>query len=110
VKTGTWTRVCALTDLTPDRGVAALVDGEPVAIFRLSDGDEIAAVGNIDPFSRASVLSRGIVGSHGDAVTVASPVYKQRFDLRTGRCLDDPTVAVRVHETRVVEGWVEVIG
>ena len=106
--TATWTRVCALDDVTPDRGVAALVDGEAVAVFRLSGDEEVVAVGNVDPFSGASVLSRGIVGSHGDVVTVASPVYKQRFDLRTGRCLDDPAVAIAVHGARVVDGWIEV--
>lgn len=101
--------MCALDALTPDRGVAALVDGEPVAVFRLSGpGDEVVAIGNVDPFSGASVLSRGIVGSRGDTVTVASPVYKQRFDLRTGRCIDDDAVTVPVRAARVVDGWVEV--
>jgi len=66
------------------------------------------AMANVDPFSGASVLSRGIVGSKGDVVTVASPIYKQRFDLHTGVCLDDPSVTVRVHDTRVVDGWIEV--
>ena len=108
MKTETWTRVCALAGLTPDRGVAALLDGEPVAVFRLSGDDEVVAIGNIDPFSGASVLSRGIVGSHGHVVTVASPVYKQRFDLRTGQCLDDASVTVPVHAARVVDGWIEV--
>lgn len=105
---GTWTRVCALRDLTRDRGVAALVGDTQVAVFRLSPDDEIVAIGNHDPFSGANVLSRGIVGSRGDVVTVASPVYKQRFDLRTGACLDDPAAAVPVHEARVVDGFVEV--
>jgi nitrite reductase (NADH) small subunit len=97
-----------VSELTPDRGVAALIDGEAIAIFRLSD-DEVAAIDNLDPFSGASVLSRGIVGSHGDVVTVASPVYKQRFDLRTGKCLDAPDVSVTVHEARVVDGWIELL-
>ena len=108
MKTTTWTRVCAVTDLTPDCGVAALVDGCAVAVFRLSGTDEVLAIANRDPFSGASVLSRGIVGSKGDVVTVASPIYKQRFDLHTGVCLDDPSVTVRVHDTRVVDGWIEV--
>ena len=103
----TWTRVCRSDELTPDRGVAALVEDQQVAIFRLSAGDEVVAVGNVDPFSGAGVLARGIVGSRGDVVTVASPVYKQRFDLRTGRCLDDDTVAVPVFGVRVVDGWIE---
>ena len=82
-----WTAVCRLADLAPERGAAALVDGEQVALFRLVDGT-VLAVQQHDPFSGAHVMSRGIVGSRGDAPTVTSPMYKQVFDLRTGRCLD----------------------
>ena len=103
----TWTRVCRIELLTPDRGAAALVGAEAVAIFRVTGEEGVFAIGNVDPFSGASVLSRGIVGSSGDVLTVASPVYKQRFDLRTGRCLDDDTVAVPTYAARVVDGWVE---
>ena len=63
---------------------------------------------NHDPFSGAMVLSRGIVGSRGDRPTVASPVYKQVFDLATGQCLDDPAVRLPVHLVRVRDGLVEV--
>lgn len=98
-------RICPVSDLQPERGAAALVAGAAVALF-LVDG-EVLAIGNVDPFSGASVLSRGIVGSKGDVVTVASPVYKQRFDLRTGRCVDDDDVAVPVYAVRVADGWVE---
>jgi nitrite reductase (NADH) small subunit len=82
-----WTAVCRLDDLAPERGAAALVDGEQVALFRLVDGS-VLAVQQRDPFSGAHVISRGIVGSRADVPTVASPMYKQVFDLRTGRCLD----------------------
>jgi nitrite reductase (NADH) small subunit len=103
-----WTRVCRLDQLTPYRGVAALVDGQQVAVFRLA-GDELRALGNLDPFSRAHVLSRGVVGDAHGAPKVASPVYKQSFDLRTGRCLDDPEVSVPTYQVRVDdEGWVHV--
>jgi len=95
----TWTAICRYDDLVPERGVAALVDGEQVAVFRTFDG-MLHAIGNRDPFSGAFVLSRGIVGSSGDAPTVASPIFKQAFDLRTGRCLAEPEVAVPVHEVR----------
>ena len=82
-------RVCPLEDIVPSSGVAALVDGEQVAIFRVSNGrlsdDSIHAVGNQDPFSRANVLSRGIVGDFKGELVVASPVYKQHFSLLTGR-------------------------
>ena len=83
----TWTAVCRLEDLVPERGAAALVDGEQVALFRLLD-ERVLAVQQLDPFSGAYVLARGIVGSRGSAATVASPMYKQVFDLATGTCLD----------------------
>ena len=117
----TWVRVCTVDDLARERGAAALVDGEQVALFRLVD-DTVLAVQQHDPFSDAYVLSRGIVGSRlidGAAVpTVASPMYKQVFDLRTGRCLDvagkvpvrgaSPDLVVRT--VRVRDGVVEVLG
>ena len=99
-----WIDVCPLDRLLPERGVAALVDGVQVAVFLLHEGI-VHAIGNIDPFSGAAVLSRGIVGDRGGVPTVASPVFKQVFDLRTGRCLDDPAVSVPVYPARVVEGW-----
>lgn len=85
--TGTTVRVCRLDDLVLDRGVAALVGGEQVALFRVSDR-EVLAVQQLDPMCGAHVMSRGIVGSRGEVLTVASPMHKQVFDLHTGRCLD----------------------
>ena len=82
-----WIAVCRLDDLSPERGSAALVGGEQVALFR-THADVVYAVQQLDPFSGAYVMSRGIVGTRGDAPTVASPMYKQVFDLRTGECLD----------------------
>ncbi|TDD70523.1 nitrite reductase small subunit NirD [Jiangella aurantiaca] len=102
-----WTVVCRFDRLLPERGVAALVGGEQVAIFRTHDG-ALFALANRDPFSDAYVLSRGIVGSRGAVPTVASPMHKQVFSLVTGECLDEPGVAVPVYEVRVRDGDVEV--
>ncbi|MGI5180733.1 nitrite reductase small subunit NirD [Dactylosporangium sp. CA-152071] len=102
-----WTVVCPFPRLEPERGVAALVDGAQVALFRTYDGD-VHAIGNLDPISGAAVLSRGIVGSRGDVPTVASPMHKQAFDLRSGECLDQPGVRVPVYPVRVRDGLVEV--
>lgn len=104
----TWFDVCAVDDLLPDRGVCALVDGYQVAVFRTSLDGELYALSNYDPFSRAFVLSRGIVGSKGNVPKVASPVYKQNFDLRTGQCLDDPAVSVTAFPVRERDGRVVV--
>lgn len=102
----TWVDVCGVDDLVLDRGVCALVGPYQIAVFRVSPDGELFALSNHDPFSGAFVLSRGIVGSKGDTPKVASPVYKQNFDLRTGRCLDDPSVAVRTFPVRAVDGRV----
>lgn len=118
VQAGTWVRACALDDLVPGRGVGVLgPDMVQVALFRVlaaeSDREAVGrsrlyAIGNIDPFARAAVLSRGLTGEHGGEPTVASPLGKQIFSLRSGRCLDDESVAVPSHAVRVVEGIVEV--
>lgn len=100
-----WVGVCAFADLVPERGVAAMVAGQQVAVFRLADGS-VHAVGHHDPVSGANVMARGIIGSRGDLDTVASPMYKQVYDVRSGRCLDDPTVTLPTWPVRITEGTV----
>ena len=99
--------VCRLSDIVPNTGVCALVNGRQVAIFRVEEG--LYALDNYDPFSRANVLSRGIVGDLKGEPVVASPVYKQHFSLKSGQCLEDPEVRVPVYAVRVEEEmiWVE---
>ena len=82
-----WERVCLLRDLLVERGAAALVGGVQVALFRLPD-DTVRVVQQRDPYSGANVMSRGIVGTPPRVPTVAGPMYKQVFDLATGRCLE----------------------
>lgn len=104
-----WTAICSLDDIVPDTGVCALLNGEQVAVFRVGAREpRVFAIGNVDPNSRAAVLSRGIVGSLGERVVVASPIYKQHFDLGTGECLEAPEHAVPCYPTRLADGkvWV----
>ncbi|WP_091233406.1 nitrite reductase small subunit NirD [Microbacterium sp. 3J1] len=103
-------RVCTIRDLEVERGRAALVGGEQVALFLLADGT-VRGVDNLDPYSGAQVMSRGIVGTRGEAPTVASPLHKQVFDLRTGICLETqgrPDAALRVWPVAVVDSVVYV--
>jgi nitrite reductase (NADH) small subunit len=100
-----WIDVCALDDIVPDTGVCALVGARQIALVRV--GDTVYAVDNFDPFSKAYVLSRGIVGDKGGVPKIASPIYKQSFDLRTGICLDDPSVSIAVYTVRVRDGRIE---
>lgn len=102
------TVVCRYDALLPERGVAALVGEVQIALFRTHDG-RVFAVGNYDPFSGANVMSRGIVGSRGDVPTVASPMFKQVFDLRTGECLDDPSVSLPVYQVEIVDEMVRLL-
>jgi len=102
-----WQAICRFDALRAERGVAALVDGDQVALFRLVDGS-VAAVDHLDPYCRAHVMARGIVGSSGDRITVASPMHKQVFDLATGECLSEAGPGLRTWPARVVDGWVQV--
>lgn len=105
---GLWTRACRLDALLPGRGVAVLLpDRRQAALFLLPDAT-LAAVGNIDPFGRAAVMSRGLTGDRNGEPTVASPLLKQVFSLVDGRCLDDASKALPTYEVRVVDGYVEV--
>jgi nitrite reductase (NADH) small subunit len=105
--TTTWVVVASVADLMPDCGVAALVGTAQIAVFRLST-DEVYAIGNYDPISGVNVLSRGIVGDRSGEPKVASPIFKQSYSLRTGVCLDDPTVSVPTYPVRVSDGFIEV--
>ena len=104
-KTVNWTAVCAADDIVPHTGVCARVDERHVAVFRLGD-DRFFAIDNVDPKSGASVLSRGLLGSLGERIVVASPLYKNHFDLATGECLEAPEHSVRAHAVRVEDGRV----
>lgn len=103
-----WTRACPLEYLIPGRGVAVLLPGgAQAALFLLPEGT-LYAVGNIDPFGRAAVMSRGIVGDRGGEPVVASPLLKQAFSLLDGRCLDDATTSLPVYSVRVDDGQVSI--
>ena len=107
--TSGWQPVCALEDIAPNTGVCALLAGQQIAVVRVGQGEQVHAISNFDPFSKAFVLSRGIVGDRHGVAKIASPMYKQNFDLRTGQCLDDPTVAIPCYQARVRDGQVEVL-
>ena len=104
----TWIDVCHVDRMTIDRGLAALIGGVAVALFRLT-GDEVLAIDHVEPFTGAPVLARGIVGSVGDRDVVVSPLHKERFDLRSGECIDVPGTWVRTWDVLVSDGQVSVL-
>ena len=81
--------------------MAALVDGEAVAIFRTHDGN-VYAIANYDPVAqRLGAVPRHRRHPRRRSPLVASPMHKQAFDLRTGQCLDDAAVRVPTYDVRV---------
>lgn len=107
----TWHTVCTINDIVPNTGVSALIGLRQIAIVRVvtrTGTESLHALSNWDPIGKAMVLGRGIVGTKGDIPKIASPLYKQSYDLRTGQCLDDATVSVPVYPVRVADGFVQV--
>lgn len=96
-----WIDVCGVEDLQPDSGICALVAGQQVALFYLPKDGVVYALHNYDPFGQANVLSRGLIGDINGQPVVASPLYKQRFNLETGVCLEDETVQIPVYEVQI---------
>jgi nitrite reductase (NADH) small subunit len=104
-----WIDVCSIDDLQPDAGVCALLEGAQVAIFWLPEPEAtVYAVGNYDPFGKANVLSRGIIGDINGQPVVSSPLFKQHFNLQTGVCLEDETVTIPAYAVRIENGSVQV--
>ncbi len=101
-----WVHACPVRSLLPGRGAAVLLpDHDQAAVFLLPNG-MLYAVDNIDPYTGAAVLSRGLTGDRDGEPTVASPLLKQRFSLRTGEALDDPSVRLTTYAVRVLSGTV----
>ncbi|MGX9416515.1 nitrite reductase small subunit NirD [Vibrio sp. RC27] len=103
-----WTKICEVNAIAPGTGVCALVDNQQVAVFRPRSDENVFAISNMDPYGKANVLSRGLIAEHKDALWVASPLKKQRFNLATGACMEDENYNVKAYSTRVVDGLIEV--
>jgi len=103
-----WIDIGSVDDLQPDSGVCALVAGQQVAVFYMPKDGVVYAIHNYDPFGKANVLSRGLIGDIAGQPTVASPLYKQHFNLETGVCLEDETVHIPAYPARIAGGRVQV--
>ncbi|MGH1485357.1 MAG: nitrite reductase small subunit NirD [Cellvibrionaceae bacterium] len=102
-----WVTVCDESDLIPGTGICALLGVEQVAVFKTRKDNTVYAISNYDPIGKANVLSRGITGSIGDDIVVASPLYKQHFNLATGVCLEDSEQSVKAYSVRVEAGKIQ---
>ncbi|MGR5080777.1 nitrite reductase small subunit NirD [Photobacterium swingsii] len=103
-----WITVCQVEDVMPGTGVCALVNGEQVALFRPDASDTFYAISNMDPFARSNVLSRGLICEHESELWVASPLKKQRFALKDGRCLENAEASIKSYQVQVVNSEVQI--
>jgi nitrite reductase (NADH) small subunit len=104
-----WVTVCDTGDLKPNAGVCALVEGRQIAIFYLEAEHRVYGIDNYDPIGKANVLARGVVGDIKGQVVVASPLFKQHYNLETGQCLEKESVKVATFPIRI-EGTLVQIG
>ena len=96
------TIICEQKDLVANSGICAMVDGQQIALFYLpKETPQVYAIGNWDPIGKAHVLSRGMVGDINERLVVASPLYKQHFDLHTGECLEDSEYSEPVYRVEL---------
>lgn len=102
-----WVNICNIDEILPQTGVCALLGHEQIAIFRPYHDEQVFAISNIDPFFRASVLSRGLIAEHNGELWVASPLKKQRFRLSDGLCMEDKSHSIAHFEVRVKDGQVQ---
>ena len=99
--------ICTQSDLVEDSGVCALINEEQIAIFYIPNSEQkVFAISNWDPIGKANVLSRGIIGDLGGKIVVASPLYKQHFDLNSGECLEDENESVKTYSILLEDGKV----
>lgn len=109
VESTQWYALCKRNDLITNSGVCAKFKDQQVALFFLPDEEnQIFAISNYDPIGGAFVLSRGIVGDVKGELCVASPLYKQHFDLHTGVCKENPDTRVQVYNVRLNDDTVEI--
>ncbi len=97
-------RVCGALDVPLGEGRVVAIEGRRIAVFRTRHG--WYALGARCPH-RGGPLTDGIVADG----CVICPLHDRRFDLATGRCHNDPAMAVDVHrvELRGDEVWVDPI-
>lgn len=103
----TWQTVCTIEDLVADSGIALWFQEQAVAVFYLSQEQRLYAVGHYCPFAKANIIAHGIVGDLQGQPVVASPMYKEHFNLETGVCLEDPTIALPTFSIRRVGDQIE---
>ncbi len=103
-----WILVCNTTDIPENGGGCVKVGDEQVAVFNFTRRGEWYATQNLCPHKQQMALSRGMIGSVGDACEpkVACPFHKKTFSLLTGECLNGDECAIKTYPIKVDDAGV----
>ena len=90
----------------PNNGGLAVKHGtQELAVFHLPDQsseDQWIATQNLCPCKQARVVSRGLVGQQPSGVlTIADPIYKTTYNLRTGEGIANSSLNLSTFQTKV---------
>jgi NAD(P)H-dependent nitrite reductase large subunit/NAD(P)H-dependent nitrite reductase small subunit len=105
-----WLRVASTVDVPCEGGIAVRAAGAQLAVFHFESRGEWYATQNLCPHRHEMVIARGILGDEGGKPKVACPLHKNTFDLKSGACLSDASLALATYPVRVVgsDVWVQV--
>lgn len=105
-----WILACYTDDVPENGGVCMKHGDEQIAIYNFKRRNEWYATQNLCPHKQQMALSRGMIGSAGDACEpkVACPFHKKTFSLLTGECLSGDEYQIKTYPVKVEDGKVYV--
>jgi nitrite reductase (NADH) small subunit len=103
-----WFLACSVDDIPENGGACVKYNEEQIAVFNFTRRGEWFATDNLCPHKKQMALSRGMIGSTGDACEpkVACPFHKKTFSLITGECLSGDECAIKTYPVKVEDGKV----
>jgi nitrite reductase (NADH) small subunit len=100
-----WFHACNVNDVPENGGACVKYGDEQIALYNFTRRGEWYATQNLCPHKQQMVLSRGMIGSAGDACEpkVACPFHKKTFSLLTGECLSGDDYQIKTYPVKVVD-------
>ena len=109
-----WFLACGVEDVPENGGACVKYNDEQIAVFNFTRRGEWYATDNLCPHKKQMALSRGMIGSTGNAFEpkMACPFHKKTFSLITGECLSDDECAIKTYPVKVEDGkvYIKIVG
>ncbi|MFD1067760.1 nitrite reductase small subunit NirD [Oceanobacillus locisalsi] len=96
-------KIIKLEELPKQIGKEVHVNGMPIALFHLSNG-EVQAIGGRCPHA-GGPLAEGIVSEE----FVYCPLHNRKISLVTGEVQEPDDGCVKTYETEVIDGYVHIV-